>query len=168
MGLLRMPWGHLEDRAAPVVAGIIESSRLPGPPSDQHFCLMQFLALQMMRTAVAVDKVSEVMDKTRANLLSSYGRISPRLDEQLSLRPYEAARIALGHFDQVFECFSGLHCRLLVNRTARFFVTSDNPAFKYNLYCEGVQGHGILGAAQSGFMLFVPLSPRHVVLLHDA
>jgi hypothetical protein len=73
----------------------------------------------------------------------------------------------LGHFHQVLQCFSGLHCRLLVNRTLWSFVTSDSPDSMYDLYCEAARGHGTLGAAQSGFPLFTPLSPRHVVLLYN-
>lgn len=157
----------LEGVAAPTISAIIQTSRLPGRSTKEHDHLLRFLVLQMMRTPVSIDRVTQTMEKTRANLLSSYGGMSPQLDEQLTLRPYEAARIALSHFADMHQCFSGLNCQLLVNRTARSFITSDNPAFKYNLYCESVRGHGILGAAQSGFMMFTPLSPRHLIALYD-
>lgn len=158
---------QLEGVAAPAIASIIQSSRLPGRSSREQEHLLRFLALQMMRTPLAIDKVTRTIDKTRANLLSSYGGMSPQLDEQLTLRPYEAARIALSHFEHICRCFSGLDCRLLVNRTAHSFITSDNPSFKYNLYCETLKGIGILGAAQIGFMLFTPLSPHHLIFLLD-
>ena len=48
------------------------------------------------------------------------------------------------------------------------FITSDNPVFKYNQYCEGgPRGIGTLGFAMSGFQLFVPLSPDVLLMLFD-
>jgi hypothetical protein len=157
----------LETLAAPTISMIIQQSKLPARSTPQRDQLLQFLAMQMMRTPVAIDKVTDSIEQTRANLLSSYGGMSPQLDRQLSIRPYEAAKIALGHFDEVCECFAGLQFQLLLNGTPQAFITSDNPAFKYNLYCETVRGHGMLGASQSGFMLFTPLSPRHLIILFD-
>jgi hypothetical protein len=158
---------ELEGVAAPTISAIIQTSKVPGRPTQEHDHLLKFLALQMMRTPVSIDRVTQTVEKTRANLLSSYGDMSPQLDQQLTLQPYEAARIALSHFADIHQCFSGLNCQLLVNGTSRSFITSDNPAFKYNLYCETVRGHGTLGAAQSGFTMFTPLSPRHLIALYD-
>ena len=156
----------LETVAAPTINAIIHHSKLPGHSKPDHEHLLRFLALQMMRTPVAIDKVAHTFAETRANLISSYGGTSPQLERQLSLRPYEAAKIALGHFHDVCQCFAGLHFHLLPNGTPQSFITSDNPAFKYNLYCEIVRDHGMLGASQSGFMLFIPLSPRHLIILY--
>jgi len=157
----------LEGVAAITISSVIQKSKLSDRSSQEHDHLLKFLALQMMRTPVAIDKVTQSIEKTRANLMSSYGGMSPGLDEQLTLRPYEAAKFALSHFDEICRCFSSLNCHLLVNRTNRSFITSDNPAFKYNLYCETVRGSGVLGASQSGFMLFTPLSPQHLIMLYD-
>jgi hypothetical protein len=157
----------LENAAAPAISSIIQTSKLPDHVSEQRQHVLHFLAMQMLRTPVAINKVAQVLDKTKENLRASYGGISPRLDEQLTLAPYESAKIALGHFRIIYDCFDGLNCHLLVNRTARSFVTSDNPAFKYNLFAETVRGHGMLGAAQCGFMLFTPISPRHLLMLSD-
>ena len=92
----------------------------------------------------------------------------PALDfDQLSLKPYEAAKVALGHSGQVYKAFLDLNCHLIVNSSDRSFIASDNPSFKYNLYCETVTGTGTLGAAQSGFMMFTSLSSRHLIFLYD-
>jgi hypothetical protein len=164
---LEKVFANLEGVAALTISFVIQISRLPGRSTQDHVQLLKFLALQMMRTPVAINKVTQSVEKTRANLISSYGGMSPGLDEQLTLRPYEAAKIALGHFGEIYQCFSGLNCHLLVNRTAHSFITSDNPSFKYNLYCETIRGTGTLGASQSGFMMFTPLSPQHLVILYD-
>jgi hypothetical protein len=159
--------GSLETLVAPTIQSIIQHSRLPSRFTPEHDNLLQFLALQMMRTPAVIEKVTQSVEQTRANLLSSYGGISPQLDRQLTVGPNEAARLALGHFREVCRCFGGLQFQLLINGTQQAFITSDNPAFKYNHYCETIKGHGMLGASQSGFMLFTPLSPRHLILLYD-
>ncbi len=158
---------ELENAAAPAIASIVQTSRLPDHSSQQYRHVLHVLAMQMLRTPVAISKVTQMLDKTKENLRASYGGISPRLDKQLTLAPYEAAKIALSHFRLIYDCFEGLNCHLLVNRTARSFITSDNPAFKYNLFSETVRGHGMLGAAQCGFMLYTPISPRHLLMLSD-
>jgi hypothetical protein len=159
--------GKFETVAAPIIDSIVQNSTLPNRSSQEYFRFLQFMALQMQRTPVAINRVNQAFEKTRANLTSSYGGVSPQLGAQLTLQPYEAARIALSNFAYVQQFFAGLSCKLLVNTTAHSFVTSDKPAFKYNLYCEPVRDTGILGVSQSGFMLFIPLSPRHLVVFYD-
>jgi hypothetical protein len=46
-------------------------------------------------------------------------------------------------------------------------ITSDNPVFKYNAFCEGVTWSGVTGARCSGLQLFLPLAPSHLLMLYD-
>ena len=47
------------------------------------------------------------------------------------------------------------------------FLTSDNPIFKYNQYCEGVRFSGVTGGGSRGLQIFVPLSPYLHLILYD-
>ena len=54
-----------------------------------------------------------------------------------------------------------------ISQPQDIFITSDNPTYFYNQYCEQVQGRGKTGARQRGLQIFMPLSPRHYLLLYD-
>jgi Protein of unknown function (DUF4238) len=47
------------------------------------------------------------------------------------------------------------------------FITSDNPVFKYNQFLQVVEGSGVMGSIARGLQLFVPLSPKHLLMLYD-
>jgi len=59
-----------------------------------------------------------------------------------------------------------LQCHLAISPDGAF-ITSDNPAFKYNQYCEDIDYQGITGALCRGFQIFLPLAPRLCLLLYD-
>ena len=68
--------------------------------------------------------------------------------------------------DDVVEAIKDLKF-LVLNADVDVFITSDNPVFKYNQYCQGVQNFGTTGAGQTGLQIFLPLSPRHQLVLYD-
>jgi Protein of unknown function (DUF4238) len=57
---------------------------------------------------------------------------------------------------------------VFVNETSAEFITSDNPVIAHNQYCEGIKYRGVLGWGCVGIQIFVPVSPRHLLLLYDA
>jgi hypothetical protein len=59
----------------------------------------------------------------------------------------------------------GLH--LFVNETPEEFITSDNPVIAHNQYCEGITYQGVLGWDCAGIQIFLPISPRYLLLLYD-
>lgn len=56
----------------------------------------------------------------------------------------------------------------LISSSSNVFLTSDNPVVRYNQYCEGIEHSGVTGVASKGLQLFVPLSPRHYLILYDS
>ncbi len=61
---------------------------------------------------------------------------------------------------------SDLRAKLLVNRTAHEFVTSDAPSVLHNMWCERFPA-GSTGLASAGLQFLLPLSPEHVLVLFD-
>ena len=55
----------------------------------------------------------------------------------------------------------------VISQPEDVFITSDNPVYFYNQYCEQIQGRGKNGTRQRGLQIFMPLSPRHYLLLYD-
>jgi hypothetical protein len=61
-----------------------------------------------------------------------------------------------------------LQYKLLENKTGRLFITSDNPTVRYNQFLErrGPQ-FGTTGWQCKGLQIFLPLGPRHLLMLYD-
>jgi hypothetical protein len=75
--------------------------------------------------------------------------------------------ISLSQAPQLAATLSDLAMRLVVAAPDTPFVTSDNPVFKYNSFCEGVAWSGVVGAGCSGLQIFLPLAPSHLLMLFD-
>jgi hypothetical protein len=61
-----------------------------------------------------------------------------------------------------------LSCKLLLNKTDIPFITSDNPAVKYNQFLEnkGLE-QGTTGLAAKGFQIFFPIHPSLMLIFYD-
>ena len=56
---------------------------------------------------------------------------------------------------------------IVVQTESDVFITSDNPVFKYNQYMEQIRNRGTTGLGQTGIQVFLPLSPKHILVLYD-
>ena len=155
----------IEGVVATTIQRISGGKRLPKPSDDDHAIL--FLALQEARTVGRSDRLLKTSDKVVSLIKASFGHIDDETLASVRLEGKEATSLSLRNSKDVYRTFLSLGSHLLVNGGQTGFITSDNPIFKYNLYCEGVRGTGIVGTARTGFLLFAPLSPSLVVLLYD-
>ena len=73
----------------------------------------------------------------------------------------------LSQFPIIAKCLDDLKMQLINAAPGSQFVTSDNPVFQYNLYCEESNEGGKIGALKVGLLLFIPLSPQLCLLLYD-
>lgn len=60
-----------------------------------------------------------------------------------------------------------LAMKMLINETDIEFITSDSPVAIVNQWCMGTPNDGSTALACSGLEIFLPISPRHVVLFYD-
>jgi hypothetical protein len=156
----------LEDQAASVLREIRACRALPRPGTSEHLALLAFVAMQVLRTTVAASRVDASVDKT---LKQVYSR-DPRwvgVDFEAIRIGYERPVLgALQSLPWMLDAIGDLSGHLVIS-TKESFVTSDNPAFRYNQYCEGIEHAGTLGALCKGFEIFVPLAPALYLLLYD-
>ena len=165
--------GKVEDRLAefegdiaPILNRIIDSQILPNHDSRDYLYVLSFLALQLVRTPSAIDDFSDGTEK----MLQLAFQGSPEASERIAaLRPSkeEALQFHLGMALELSKVLADLGSVLVSMQGPMPLITSDNPAVRYNLYCEGVQGVGVTGLISSGFLLFLPLSPKCLLLLYD-
>lgn len=156
----------LEDAVAPVIQQVISSRRPPARNTPLMGHLVVFVALQHRRSVAAVESSAESWE----NMRRAVGPMAPELAREGwagPISPAEAMKLALGVVNEAAHGLVDLHVRTLVASDGARFVTSDNPVFLYNQFCEGVHGTGVLGIAQRGLQVFLPVSPDVTVMLFD-
>ena len=134
--------------------------------SDMPKAILEFIATQHLRTP-AQAKVREAMQRKFLELTTQSDETSEALRETLGIIAPDLMPVYnLLMLDDVVEAIEDLKF-LVLNADVDVFITSDNPVFKYNQYCQGVQNFGTTGAGQTGLQIFLPLSPRHQLVLYD-
>jgi hypothetical protein len=158
---------EMEKRIAPVVRETAERQILPSPRSASRSLLFEFAVLQSLRTTATAKRIHRSSGEfTQAVWGRAAKAESDDLDELL-ISTDEAILMALRQLPHVLKVSSDLEMHLVCTTGSQRFATSDNPVFKYNLYCEGTKGRGTVGWGQGGFHLFLPLSPATLLILYD-
>ena len=152
----------LESAASPLLTNISEHACLPRVGSDEHQLLLTFLSLQLSRT-LAAQQQGMRMSATLGNAVFNG---SPPSDWELS--PADAMLMMLSTAGGMRDTLADLEMLLVQAPDSSQFATSDNPVFRYNMYCEGVKHFGVTGTTQLGFQIFFPLSPSLTLHLFDA
>ena len=156
----------LEDWFSHVLRGIRSKGALPPVESDEHLCLLTFGAMQILRTPKNADRLNRMIDKVTKQAYSNAAAHNGLDTETTRIGFEDPVLIALSNLRDLQVAISDLNVHLVVSRNDSF-LTSDNPAFKYNQYCEKIQYQGVTGAAQRGLQIFIPLSPRHHLVFYD-
>lgn len=156
----------LEGQAAPILRSIIESKVLPAVMTEDHFTLCAFVALQMQRTTVTANRLNSQMDKMVKQAYSRDPRLAGEDMESVNLGYEHPVLESLRNLPLAVEGIRDLKSHLIVSEKG-MFLTSDNPAFKYNQYCEEIQYMGITGCCCTGLQIFLPLAPHVQLLLYD-
>lgn len=147
---------ELEGQSASVIKAIIEEDKLPSSPADL-LQLGKFILYQQARTVRNGQVMNDMFNSLSQGM---FGEETPEsemtITEMLQLMgkrlPY------LAHLDY----------KLLVNDTPTPFITSDNPVILYNQMMESKR-HPTPGAwANMGLQVFFPISPDHLVYIHDS
>ena len=126
--------------------------------------ILRFVAMQRVRTPASVDSTVEAFRKMFELMASPR---APDVNQLKSaVESYVTPELALTMADELANAVSDLRFKVL-SHPESVFITSDNPAFFYNQYCEQAQNTGIAGADRLGLQIFLPLSPRHLLMLYD-
>ena len=140
----------LEGHVAPLLRSIVTQTALPAEGAEEFQVLLAFVALQLLRTTVAANRINSMVDKTTKQAYSH------EVDIEAVQVGYEDPVLAsLGNVSPMLDAISDLRGHLAISGREAF-ITSDNPAFKYNQYCEGVDYRGVTGALSRGLQIFIP------------
>ncbi len=123
---------------------------------------MQFIGIQLARTTAAQ---TSTMESARLMAKVAFDGTPP---DGYSLSPAEAIRLTLSTGPLMADSLQDLAVTLISPCPGATFATSDNPAFRYNSYCEGTGDFGVTGAQCRGLQVFLPISPTLLLYLFDA
>lgn len=156
----------MEGHAAPVLKAIESTEVLPAEGSEEHGTLLAFVVFQLLRTTISAERVNTVIDKTTKQAHSRDQRFTSEELDAIQFGFDDPVLFALGNVPHMLMAIADLRSHLAVSSGAAF-ITSDNPAFKYNQYCEGIDYQGTTGALCRGFQIFFPLTPKICLVLYD-
>lgn len=157
---------QMETHAGYVLKSIREEVALPANSTAEYATLLAFVAFQMLRTKSAADRVNTFVDKLTKQVHSDDPRLSNEDLESVRFGFDHSVLVALSSAPHVIVAISDLQGHLIISPTSSF-ITSDNPVFRYNQYCEQITYQATCGALAKGLQLFMPISPKACVLLYD-
>lgn len=159
--------GTLEDHAARVLRDIRSRRTLPAQGTEGHLVVCAFVASQLLRTTIAARRVNAQVDKVWKQAYADDPRLSEVDIDTLQVGYGDPVLASLVNLGPYLEAILDLKAHLIAARRGAF-LTSDNPAFKYNQYCEGIDYAGTTGALCLGFQIFMPLEPTLALVLFDS
>ncbi|MFA4837161.1 MAG: DUF4238 domain-containing protein [Dehalococcoidia bacterium] len=160
-------FSEFEAEVAPVLKNLIVCCKLPDSQSQYWISIIQFLAFQHLRTEAA-KSIADCMIQTTVNgLIDESPNTDRKLLDELQSGHNQSMHMVLRSSPQFAYGISDLSALLLIAPKNEFFLTSDNPVFLYNQYCEDIKGFGVCGAFCVGLQVLLPLSPNTCLLLYD-
>lgn len=119
-----------------------------------------FMCVQHWRTAKAAARLRHSMEQMNASSWAPDEKPIPD-DKTLIIR---ALRFAL----KSRPLLTDLKIRFVENRTSRDFIVADDPTVMLNRFAFERLENAAFGAASSGLIIVMPLSPRFAVICYDA
>lgn len=170
--------GDLERRAVSVINRII-AAPMESLDEEDKGTLFLFTVIQLGRTAKQADHFRQVYHEILPFLLNECSKISTsagRLEQGECIKdkasglieeppPFPAVYSVDAHA-QISDIMRDLSVKILINKTSKAFITSDNPVAKYDQFIERMRQE-TYGLGTRGLQIFFPLSPRIGVMYYD-
>ncbi|MBB3811609.1 hypothetical protein FHS81_003724 [Pseudochelatococcus contaminans] len=127
--------------------------------------LHNFMLLQSYRSAAWIEGEIRQAEAERAMLADE---ATPELLERLVMTHEIAIKLALSAFRNSISGTAHLQTRIILNRTATPFFTSDDPVIYTNRFHLQKDVLGGAGIGSPGAMLVMPLAPHLMLLSFDS
>ncbi|MGB6017766.1 MAG: DUF4238 domain-containing protein, partial [Nodosilinea sp.] len=156
-----------ENIASEIFRRITEDGFIPLLNSPEHYQLLEFLIFLRERTLCVVNQSKKSADKFIEIIASKNTDVLEDISEEdfSSLRlTLDALNMAAISLPLAFD----LSYKIFVNEANIPFITSDHPVVFYNQFLEErKKGYGHIGIACKGLQIFLPISPRHLIIFFD-
>jgi hypothetical protein len=121
----------------------------------------------MIRTTRHAERVNTFIDKMTKEAFREHSRLEGIDIDQFRIGFENPALFSLRFIPLMANAIADLQMHLICADNNQIFITSDNPVFKYNQYLEVIKGIGVTGGRSRGLQIFIPLSPKHLLMLYD-
>lgn len=158
----------VESEAASVIGKIVLNEEIPAQSSAGHLAFLSFITLQVARTTFAANEMTEgFVDLIKKIWISK----NPSLEKEIESARFNASNVPIMNLASACRSFfilTDLEFRIFKNETGEGFVTSDNPAIRYNiLYETEKQQFAMTGFSLKGLLIFLPLSSKYQLVFFD-
>ena len=142
--------------------------QIPPPENSIYFeVLKKFILSQLSRTIKAGNDVNNLLSTGLKEVFKASSIYKPEY-EDIVFRHQQPALLSLIHSEFGLPLMNYLSCKLIINRTATPFITSDNPVAKYNQFFENKKlVYGTTAIAVKGLQIFLPIHPTMMLVLYD-
>jgi hypothetical protein len=162
----------IEGPNSAVFKKIIKDGKLPVPKTEDYANLLVFMVLQSARTLSSnqegEDLVKEFGDRLFKRMAMASGKFSPEELKDVELKMDRPVNMSIRQSVAMLPLVLDLKAKLLVNKTPKKFITSDNPVVKTNQYLLGAFDGGVAGWAATGLQVVIPVSPELALIFYDA
>ena len=128
--------GGLEGAAAEVIRMIRAARDVPPRETEEWTTMLTYIVFQKLRTTNAA-YLNDAMTEYLGSLWLEGGE-HKELKDSVKLQSIYPVALPMSMVDHVLSIAYDLRMHLLVNETAREFITSDDPVVLHNQYCEGI------------------------------
>lgn len=165
--------GALEVRAKGVIDTIIAAPTKPLSKEEKD-TLFEFTVIQLGRTEAqakvvkAFHKIPDLLPERLANIgKPDLGEMAKdKFSDLIGKLPPFPAVLSVAVYAEISHTIRDLDVKVLINRTDKAFITSDNPVAKYDQFMERMK-QGTYGLGSRGLQIFFPLSPQRGAMYYD-
>jgi hypothetical protein len=161
----------IETPASQIIGEVIQNEIIPNPYTEGYAILAAFALFQHSRTLYTSEEGAELFRLSLQPIIKQMalqsGKFTREEVDAVQFEMEKPANLTIATAAELFPLVLDLKIKLLVNQTSQDFITSDHPVAKINQYFLGNYDGGVAGWGAKGLQVFVPLSPKHMVILYD-
>ncbi|MCK5608723.1 DUF4238 domain-containing protein [Candidatus Pacearchaeota archaeon] len=151
-----------------IITKILNREKMPDGTSLDYIYFLMFILLQIARTTSAESDATKAMEELLKQLLINKNPQHKQELEKIKLNATNMPSLNLGTAIQSLFLLTDLNYKILENSLNEGFITSDNPAIRYNFLFETLNKHFThTGFAVKGLMIFLPLSSKYTIIFYD-
>jgi len=170
--------GRMEELAAVVIKKIIADPKAVLSKNDMC-TIYVFTFMQIGRTLDRANFFQETADKSAKMLLKKYVEakrnsseaaevelLTDEVIDAIKINLKKPAMFSLGQHALLAKTCMDLNMKVLINKTGKSFITSDNPACMYSMFLERV-GDMTYALGSKGLMFYFPLTSDIALMYYD-
>ncbi|MGI6653547.1 MAG: DUF4238 domain-containing protein [Christensenellales bacterium] len=163
---------QLEGEWAKLVREIIKSSCIPTDENSNELIRLFFIIGNARTLKKAQEEIEQfsVLYKSIAQMYKDHGKLdlSDETIASISAKMEIPNLYPLKQAYDLLPMINDLELRLIINKSSIDFVTTDNPVSMYNQLFIDRKYFRPYGYEHIGVQVFMPISPKHCLVLFDA